>query len=321
MTADQEERMLTFGPVPSRRLGRSLGINNIPPKTCSYACIYCQLGRTSRMSVERAAFFPPEAIARAVRKSVAEADRRGEAIEYITFVPDGEPTLELRLADQIARLRPIGKSIAVITNASLLSRADVREALVVADWVSVKVDAADEETWRRVNRPHGGLELDAIRDGILKFADTFDGSLVTETMLVDGVNDDEGALARIAAFIGRIDPAIAYVSVPIRPPAEPWVAVPSSDALVGAHEIFSERMKRVELLIESEGDTFAALSDAGRSLLEITAVHPMRRSAVEALLARAGEDWDVVDRLLAERHLVELTHRGTAFYVRRLPGR
>lgn len=321
MPTTDEQPSLTFGPVPSRRLGRSVGINNVPPKTCSYACAYCQLGRTTRMSVERAAFHDPNAIFRSVSERLDAADRAGEPVDYLTFVPDGEPTLDLRLGETIERLRTLRKPIAVITNGSLLSRPDVRDALAGADWISVKVDAVREETWRRLDRPHKDLELGAIREGLLRFAEGFSGRLVAETMLVRDVNDRSEEIEGAAAFVGRLKPAVAYVAAPIRPPAEPWAAVPSQAALLETHETFARHVDRVELLIEYEGDEFAPSGSAERSLLEITSVHPMRAEAVRALLARTGEDWDVVERLIASGRLVELDHDGHAFYARRLPGR
>jgi wyosine [tRNA(Phe)-imidazoG37] synthetase (radical SAM superfamily) len=185
--------MIAFGPVPSRRLGRSLGINNIPPKICTYACVYCQLGRTIKMRVERNAFYEPEEILQDVRDKVEKARGAGEAIDYLTFVPDGEPTLDLNLGRAIDLLKPLGIKIAVITNSSLMWHEDSREALMQADWVSLKVDAVREDIWRRVDRPHGTLQLASIQDGILGFAKTYTGHLVTETMLVEGINDGESS--------------------------------------------------------------------------------------------------------------------------------
>jgi len=116
-----DEENIAFGPVPSRRLGRSLGINNIPPKTCSYSCVYCQLGKTSNMLVKRQSFYKPEDVLREVKRKVHEASLRDERIDYLTFVPDGEPTLDINIGEEISLLKRIGIPIAVITNASLLT--------------------------------------------------------------------------------------------------------------------------------------------------------------------------------------------------------
>ena len=145
--------MIAFGPVPSRRLGRSLGVNNIPPKICSYACAYCQLGRTLKLQARRQAFYKPEMVWASVQDKVAKARQAGETIDYLTFVPDGEPTLDINLKPILERLKALNLPIAVITNASLIWRQDVREDLLNANWVSLKIDTVEEETWRRGQSP------------------------------------------------------------------------------------------------------------------------------------------------------------------------
>ncbi len=157
---------IAFGPVPSRRLGRSLGINNIPPKSCSYSCLYCQVGVTQGKLVEPRDFYAPEDIYQEVSEQLKKAHNSDEPIDYLTFVPDGEPTLDINLGKAIDLLRPLNIPIAVISNASLLWREDVRAAIGKADWVSVKVDSVVEEIWKQVNRPHVALRLDDIKDGI-----------------------------------------------------------------------------------------------------------------------------------------------------------
>jgi wyosine [tRNA(Phe)-imidazoG37] synthetase (radical SAM superfamily) len=171
--------MIAFGPVPSRRLGRSIGINHIPPKTCSYACAYCQVGRTSRLRTARCSFYEEDDIVADVERRVNDARVAGEAIDYLTFVPDGEPTLDVILGRVIERLKPLGIKMAVISNGSLLWRADVREALAQADWVSVKVDGVRPDVWHRINRPHRSLWLSVVLEGMLTFAETYRGELAT----------------------------------------------------------------------------------------------------------------------------------------------
>jgi len=308
--------MIAFGPVPSRRLGRSLGINNIPPKTCSYACVYCQLGRTTVMQVERQAFYAPEQIAASVREQVARVTQHGEAIDYLTFVPDGEPTLDVHLGESIRLLKPLGIPIAVITNASLISRQDVIEDLLLADWVSLKVDAVDREIWRHIDRPRGNLRLGALLDGMLAFGARYEGELVTETMLVAGVNDGTEHLRQVADFLARLRPAQAYLSVPTRPPAEPWVHPPAASTLNAAYQILREAVPHVEYLIGYEGNAFSSTGDLEADLLNITAVHPMREDAVRELISQAGETWGTVDSLVARGQLVEARYGGHRFYLR-----
>jgi wyosine [tRNA(Phe)-imidazoG37] synthetase (radical SAM superfamily) len=310
--------MIAFGPVPSRRLGRSLGINNIPPKVCTYSCVYCQLGRTIKMQVERGAFYEPEEILQDVQNKVERAKEAGEPVDYLTFVPDGEPTLDVNFGREIELLKPLGIRIAVITNSSLIWREDVREGLMKADWVSLKMDSVREEVWRRINRPHGSLQLTSILDGALEFAQAFKGELATETMLVEGVNEGDDHIREVAGFLARLRPATAYLAIPTRPPAEEWVQPPSEEVINRAYQIVSERVDRVEYLIGYEGNAFAFTGDAEEDLLSITSVHPMREEAVGEFLVRARAEWSVVHRLIAQDQLVESKYDGLTFYMRKL---
>ena len=313
--------MISFGPVPSRRLGRSLGVNNIPPKICSYSCVYCQLGRTVSVQTKRVPFYHPEQVLTDVNNRLEEAKRKGERIDCLTFVPDGEPTLDLSLGDEIALLKPLGTRIAVISNSSLIWRVDVQDNLAMADWVSLKIDAIDELLWRRINQPHTSLRHERVLDGMLEFAEDYEGELVTETMLVRGLNDDRHQLKALARFLAKLGPSTAYLSIATRPPAENWVHPPSEDTINQAYQLFQDEIDHVEYLTGYEGNAFAFTGNAEGDLLSITAVHPMREEAVTEFLTRAGAKWSLVSKLLAEHQLVKLDYEGHAFYVRKLPGR
>lgn len=312
---------IAFGPVPSRRLGRSLGINNIPPKHCSYSCVYCQVGPTASPEIEPRAFYTPERIREAVERQVEAVLATGERIDYLTFVPDGEPTLDANLAEAIGALRPLGIPVAVISNASLTWRGAVRAALRRADWVSLKVDTVDERCWRRINRAHPDLRLDRILAGIETLGGEFAGELVTETMLVAGVNDDDASVEAVAGFLERLSPSIAYLAVPTRPGAESGVVPPSEQRVTEAYQLLSGRVPRVEYLIGYEGNAFASSGDVVEDLLSITAVHPMREEAVRALLSRAGAEWTVVEALIRRGLLKETRYGERRFYVRRMAPR
>jgi wyosine [tRNA(Phe)-imidazoG37] synthetase (radical SAM superfamily) len=310
---------IAFGPVPSRRLGRSLGINNIPPKICSYSCVYCQLGRTIQLARERHAFYPPEEIVNEVQEKVHEVTGRGEAIDYLTFVPDGEPTLDINLGLEIERLKPLGINIAVISNASLIDHVDVQADLMKADWVSLKVDAVQEKIWHELNRPYGTLRLDEILKGMIEFSENFQGLLASETMLIQGLNDNDNHLREVSRFLNELVPDMAYLAIPTRPPAEEWACSPEEGVINRAYQILSERLEGVKLeyLIGYEGDAFVSTGNAEADLLSITAVHPMREQAVDRLLRRAGADWSLVRDLIAQGQLVEAEYRGKTFYMRR----
>ncbi len=308
---------LVYGPVPSRRLGRSLGINNIPPKICSYSCVYCQLRRTKNMQITRETFYPPLELVRNVTDKVRQLREKGEIVDYLAFVPDGEPTLDVNLGKEIELLRPLGIKIAVITNSSLIWRQDVQHDLCKADWISLKVDAVTQDIWRKIDHPHGAIKIDNILDGMLNFAGLFRGELATETMLIKGINDSENEINEIAAFLAKLKPARAYISIPTRPPAE-RVEPATEQTLNTAYQIFSTKLANVEYLIGYEGNIFAFTGSAMDDLLSITAVHPMREDAVAELLAKDGADWGTIQKLVTDGHLAELEYRGKKFYARKL---
>ena len=310
--------MIAFGPVPSRRLGQSLGINNIPPKRCTYSCVYCQLGRTRNMQVERGGFYDPEEVRASVQDKLEKVREKGEPIDYMTFVADGEPTLDVHLGHEIDLLKPLGTKIAVISNASLLWQAEVKTNLMKANWVSLKIDAVREAIWRKIDRPHSRLQLGSILDGVLSFAKDYRGALATETMLLKGLNDSEALLRETAGFLARLKPAAAYLSIPTRPPAEKWVQPPPEELINRAFHIFNEQVDHVEYLIGYEGNAFAFTGNVQKDLLSITAVHPMREDAASDFLAKAGEDWSVIKKLIERGQLLETAHQGRKFYMRRL---
>lgn len=318
MVSKQIAVEIAFGPVPSRRLGRSLGINNIPPKHCSYSCIYCQAGPTAAREIAPRAFYPPETIFRQVSQRLETARVQGEAVNYLTFVPDGEPTLDGQLPAAIDALRPLGLPIAVISNASLIWRPEIRDALGRADWVSLKVDSVVETTWRRINQPHPDLHLSDILDGIRTFAVTYRGTLTSETLLVAGVNDTVEEVEAVARFIAEAGIRLAYLAIPHRPPADPRAACPDETVVTRAWHTLAERVARVELLTAYEGDEFPPLDDPRGQLLAVTSVHPMRESAVRALLARAGAGMAVAQELVDSGALRQVSHGGAVFYIRRL---
>jgi wyosine [tRNA(Phe)-imidazoG37] synthetase (radical SAM superfamily) len=311
--------MEAFGPVPSRRLGQSLGINNIPAKACSYGCTYCQLGRTNMMQIRRQLFYDPEEVVDVVRAKVDSLRARGESIDYLSFVPDGEATLDINLGREIDMLRFLDIDIAVITNASLIDDPDVQHELARADLVSVKVDALSDRAWRAVDRPHGKLILASILEGVEHFAKLYQGRLLTETLLVDGANDSEEEVAAVAEFVAGLDADFSYICIPTRPPTESWAQAPDEDSINRAFQIFTKHVNNVECLLGMETGAFGSTGNIETDILGITAVHPMRRAAVGEMLERAGEDWAIIDKMVADEKIVELTHNGDRFYFRKLP--
>src|SRR4030042_361330 len=220
--------MISFGPVPSRRLGKSLGINNIvSPKVCSYSCIYCQVGQTINKSIKRDTFYQPKIIYKNVAKHIKLLSPDNYP-DYLTIVSNGEPTLDINLGKTIKLLKNIGIPIAIITNASLLMYESVIEDLHLADWVSLKMDAGKNDTWHLINRPVAGLDFEKNLKNKIHFADEYKGLLRTESMIIDGVNDSAEDLLILAGLIKKINPGKAYLSIPTRPPAEKWETPPET---------------------------------------------------------------------------------------------
>lgn len=306
--------MIVFGPVPSRRLGRSLGINNIPPKECSYACLYCQVGATTNKSIERKSFTGSDEIYVEVKKKIEE--NADAVIDYLTIVSNGEPTLDINLKETIEKLKGLGIKVAVITNSSLIWMDEVKSALNSADLVSVKVDSAIESKWKKINNPHRDLELERILNGVLDFSKNHAGKLITETMLVDNINDDELSIKKTAEFLSIVNPDKAYISIPTRPPASKNILPASTKSLNLAYQIFDSKNIKTEFLIDYEGNDFEGSKNIEDLILNTTSVHPMRRDAVDKLLAKAGKSWSVIENLMTENKIKVIDFGGNTFVLR-----
>jgi wyosine [tRNA(Phe)-imidazoG37] synthetase (radical SAM superfamily) len=206
-----------YGPVPSRRLGFSLGVDIIPFKTCSFNCVYCQLGRTPRKSIRRKKYFSLPEILSQIRRKISSRQR----IDYITFSGSGEPTLNTALGKLIREIKKMTSiPVAVLTNSSLLTQKSVRRALMAADVVAPSLDAASAEILARVNRPHPSLKINKIIEGLVKFRREFKGSIWLEVMLLKGVNDSPSHIKKLKEAAARIKPDKVQLNTVVRPPAE-----------------------------------------------------------------------------------------------------
>jgi len=308
--------MITFGPVPSRRLGKSLGINNIvSPKTCSYGCIYCQVGKTIKKSCKRESFFKPQIINEKVVKHLDKLTT-DKYPDYLTFVSNGEPTLDQNLGKAIKLLKKTGIPVAVISNASLLFYESVREDLFMADWVSLKMDAGDIITWYLINRPVAGLDFESILTGIKLFCDEYKGRLFTESMIINGINDSNDIIAAIAETVREINPEKAYLAVPIRPPAEKFVKLPEPEELNMAWQIFNEMQIKTEFLTGFEGTDAGYTGNIYEDILNTTAVHPLRQDTLLKLLQNDNAGYSVVNSLISQRLIKSVDYRGHKYFIR-----
>jgi wyosine [tRNA(Phe)-imidazoG37] synthetase (radical SAM superfamily) len=284
-----------YGPVPSRRLGRSLGIDPVPPKTCNWNCVYCQLGRTTPLSSERREFAPADEILDEVEAALAA---HPEGIDWVTFVGSGEPTLNSDLGGMIRAVRAmVSVPIAVITNGALLHREDVREELLSTDAVLPSLDAGSEGLFRAINRPSPGLTLDRQVGGLVAFQRSFAGKLWVEVMLVAGLNDNDVALRDLGDALRRIDPEEVHINMPSRPPAEGWVRAPDAGVVERVPAMLGLEARVVPPAAgDFELDTQATIAKA---VVEIVTRHPMSEAELTATLARHWRPDEVASTLRA----------------------
>lgn len=220
MPGDRPKIAHIFGPVPSRRLGRSLGVDVVPRKTCTLDCIYCQVGRTTDRTTERRSFVPVETVLEEIGAKLADSPRP----DYITLSGSGEPTLYADLGELIRGIRKIADvPVAILTNGTLLTEPDVRAACALADVVLPSLDAGDEAMFQRINRPAPGLTLEGIVAGMAAFREEYQGRIWLEVFLVEGLNDSEEHVRSIARLAARIRPDKVQLNTAVRPTAEPGV--------------------------------------------------------------------------------------------------
>jgi wyosine [tRNA(Phe)-imidazoG37] synthetase (radical SAM superfamily) len=308
--------MIAFGPIPSRRLGMSLGINNIgSQKICSYACEYCQLGNTIHKSMFRRPCYEPESLLKDVEEHLNKL-HKSHLPDYLTFVANGEPTLDVNLGEEIRLLKKLGIPIAVITNATLVSHPDVKKSLMEADWVSVKIDTVNDEAWKKINNPLVWLNLDIILNGIERFAADYTGRLNTETMLIDGYNDDTICLEETASFIASLKPNTSYLAIPTRPTAARGIKPVSETKLAEAWHIYDRNTIKTELLNGFEGTDAGYTGNAYEDILNISAVHPLRKDTISELLRKENADNRVLSSLINQGLIKSVKHEGKTYYMR-----
>jgi len=284
-----------FGPVPSRRLGQSLGIDTIPLKTCNWNCVYCQLGRTVPLTNERREYFPRDEIIDEVKQALA-AHKTGE-IDWVTFVGSGEPALHTGLGWLIWKVKGLTRTptpvqppagsvhhlpVAVITNGSLLYLPEVREELAAADAVLPTLDAGNARLYRKINRPHPDITFERLVDGLIAFRKEYHGKLWVEVMLLHGLNDTSKALEDIAKVLQRVKPDAVHINLPTRPPTETWVQPTDEEGLMRAVSILG---KIAEVVHPAEGSfDLSGYENVVDAIVGIITRHPMRQDELERTL-------------------------------------
>ncbi len=286
-----------FGPVPSRRLGRSLGVDLVPHKKCSYDCIYCQLGPTTRRTIERGSYVSIDAVLDELEARLAAT----KPPDYITLSGSGEPTLQERLGDLIAGIKRITNCpIAVLTNGSLLWREDVQSELAFADLIIPSLDAGDEEMFQRVNRPDPRLRFTQVCDGLISFSRAYSGRVWLEVFLLSGLTTNDDQLKKIARLIEGIRPDRIQLNTVARPPTESSAQAASAEELLHAAESLGQRAEIVSDYVAAEADRTSALRPD-----DILALLERRPCTLDDVAAGLG-----AHRLEAAKHLERLLQDG-----------
>ncbi|TKJ29718.1 radical SAM protein [bacterium (candidate division B38) B3_B38] len=268
-----------YGPVSSRRLGLSLGVDLVPFKTCNFDCIYCQLGRTTRKTEERREWVSIEEVIEELKATLSHEHK----IDCLTFSGSGEPSLNSRLGEAIREIKRLTTiPVAVLTNGSLLRSAEMREKLMESDLVVPSLDAASQRVFEKVNRPLPPLKIEEVIEGLRAFKKAYRGKLWLEIMLVKGVNDSPDELQMLKETISRIAPHKVQLNTVVRPPSEPF-ALP----------ITREEMDKVKVFLGSQCEVIARFSPRESSPLE----HQQERAIWESIQRRPATIKDLADGL------------------------
>jgi wyosine [tRNA(Phe)-imidazoG37] synthetase (radical SAM superfamily) len=239
--ATKQTRYL-YGPVPSRRLGRSLGVDIVPAKVCTLDCVYCQIGRTTEKTIERKNYTDIEAVLAELKERLAA----GLKADFITISGSGEPTLHSRLGELIDGIKKITNiPVAVITNGTLLYRPDVRADCAKADVVLPSLDAGDQRAFQRINRPHTDISIEKLISGLCAFRNEYPGRIWLEVFFVEGLNTDSEQIAKIKSAIERICPDKVQLNTAVRPTAEPNIKSVDAEKLKSIADLLGEKCEVV----------------------------------------------------------------------------
>ncbi len=301
------ERRFVFGPVLSRRLGRSLGIDPVPLKTCTYDCVYCQLGRTPSKTAEIKPWVEPGPIIDELKEVLGEV-----SADYITISGSGEPTLNQNIGALILAIKDITDiPVCVITNGSLLQNKKVRESLTPADLVIPSLDAGDSETFRKINRPHDSVSFDAMAEGIEKFSREFKGKIWLEVMLVENINSSEEDIEKLIPLIRKINPEKIQINTIARPPAYKNIKAISPDKLLRVKELLGEKAQ----IIAPGNSDISGISGPPDKIIEIIMRRPSTaRDAAAYAGININEALKHLTKLVGEKSLEAETVGEEVYY-------
>lgn len=300
-----------YGPVPSRRLGISLGIDPIPLKVCSFNCIYCEVARTTLLTIERKEYISSEEILLELKKFLKESNQH---IDYITFSGSGEPTLNSKIGYMIKKIKKFTNiPVAVLTNASLLYLEDVRDELLNADLVKCTLDAAEEKYFKRINQPEQYLTIRRIVNGIIKFSETYKGKLLIEVMLVRDVNDTEENYHALHKVLKRIKTDKVQINTVVRPSAFGFAKSLTDQELDFARKIIESNAEIIKPLDRKTNKAYRA--DLEEAIIDSIAIRPQTiDDLANGLGAHRDEILKYIELLTGEEKIIEIDLKGEKFY-------
>lgn len=300
-----------YGPVPSRRLGRSLGVDLVPLKTCTYDCIYCQLGRTPVKTIDRQPRNPGKRVIEQLERKLSSLS---SPPDYITLSGSGEPTLHSEIGWMIREIKTRTQvPLAVLTNGSLLHLKDVRKALLPADVVIPSFDAASAFLFSFINRPHDSLGFSQVLKGFKEFRQEYPGKIWLEVMLCGGINDDEQAIERIREEAVSLSPDKIQLNTVIRPPAEDFAYPLSKENLAKAKKLFGERAEIIATEWPSRPSKVKGRLD--EEILAMLERRPCSLEDISTAFGIPGEEARVYLKDLIDRSRIRFhTHNRMIFY-------
>lgn len=299
------EYQYIYGPIPSRRLGFSLGISPIPKKVCNYSCIYCQLGRTNHYTNERQSFFSLEEII----KEFIQAINTKLHYDVVSIVGEGEPTLYLGLGELIIRLKRLtDKPICVITNGALLTSKDVQMELMNADIILPSLNAYDEKTFRMINRPLKAITFQETYEALVAFSHEFLGKIWLEIMLLAGINDSDEALLHFKALLENIKYDRLYLNTPVRPPAESYVQTISNEQMNKAVNLLGG----ISIDLLSNELYQSSIIDDYEAIISNIKRHPMNQFEIDAFLKsrQVKDTYTILDKLNENQDIEKVNYKG-----------
>lgn len=298
-----------FGPVPSRRLGLSLGVDLIPPKTCTFDCVYCEVGRTTHLTRTRQAY----RVAEIIRELTEYLESPPESLDYVTMAGSGEPTLNLGIGEIIAAVKKLTKTpVALLTNGSLFHLPEVRAEVAGADVILPSLDAGRESTFQRLNRPHPGLSLDLLVSGLKDLRREFAGQIWLEIMVLKGINDNQAELTAIRGLLREFSPDKVQLNTAVRPVADASAQALTQEDMEAVADFLGGG---VEVVAAARRVSPERLAVEDREVIEMLARRPMTaRDLAQALGFPLAQVRERLGRLLKSGLVRRDVHQNQGFY-------